>query len=327
MTQVFDEVIAISMLNANSFTVNTGKESKTKLDREKMPTLKITIESWDVAEPHKKSAYVFLLHLLDLNDNQPVFEQQSYELNTRENNRVGDIIYQFKALDSDAGLNGQVSYGVLPITPSLLENNKTYFVSIDGNTGILRAAVEFDRESEHTYEFYVVARDNGLSGARLQSQVKCTLSIVDENDNAPLISYQIDQGFKEVANESLVVLNVDENIPVLTELVRFACQDADSDHNGRTSLQLVSQTRHEYGSYQQQNLFMRMSNARPLNTNEIPFGLSAEGSLFVRDRLDREQVRIHNSSKTLFLLILLLFKKIYYYSREKKHVFFATNYM
>lgn len=284
-SQAYTELIAISLLNSNSFTINTGSGSKTALDREKMPTIKITIESWDVVDPFKKSVYIFMLHLLDLNDNAPTFDRPSYDLSISENNQIGDIIYQFKAVDLDIGLNGQVLYGIMPISKP---DNNSYFVTIETNTGILRAAKRFDREVQDKYEFIVVARDTSLNGDHLQSQVKCTLSIADENDNVPEISYENDKGFRESANETHLVLSVDENIPVLTELVRFSCKDLDSGHNGRTVQQLVSQSKHDYGSYQQQNLFIRMSSSS-LNTNEIPFNLSADGSLFVTTRLDREQ--------------------------------------
>lgn len=284
-SQAYTEMIAISLLNSNSFTINTGSGSKTALDREKMPTIKIAIESWDVVDPFKKSVYIFMLHLLDLNDNAPTFDHPSYDLSISENNKIGDIIYQFKAVDLDIGLNGQVLYGIMPISKP---DKNSYFVTIETNTGILRAAKRFDREVQDKYEFIVVARDTSLNGDHLQSQVKCTLNIADENDNIPEISYANDTGFRDSANETHLVLSVDENIPVLTELVRFSCKDLDSDYNGRTVQKLVSQSKHDYGSYQQQNLFIRLSSSS-LNTNEIPFNLSADGSLFVTTRLDREQ--------------------------------------
>jgi len=269
-----NECVAINKLNKNSFTVNTGKM---KLDREAMPTVRIQIVSWDVVglnEVSNKAVYKFVLHLLDVNDNRPEFEVELFELNVVENNRIGDFIHQFKALDSDEGINGKVTY-------KIKDDPIDSFVSLDETTGVLRAAKVFDREVRSNYEFIIVAKDSSLTDPQLFTEVKCRLRVLDINDNKPVITYTSEKAFTVFNNntdtESLV-LKVDENIPVKTRLVQFKCQDADqSQDNGKVTMKLI-------------NRVVKASRFITLDDRfiDLPFRLDSEGYMYVFKRLDRE---------------------------------------
>lgn len=104
--------INVNKLNENSFTINTGQMP---LDREASPLMHISIVSWDLEEfsaVSNKATYTFILNLLDMNDNPPKFERNTYELSVVENNKVGEFIHQFKATDPDENKNGEITYAL-----------------------------------------------------------------------------------------------------------------------------------------------------------------------------------------------------------------------
>ena len=59
------------------------------------------------------SAIPVTIDILDENDNTPVFERPSYKAVITENRKVGSSVIQVKAVDSDFGLNGKVSYKIV----------------------------------------------------------------------------------------------------------------------------------------------------------------------------------------------------------------------
>lgn len=103
-----DQLLAIHVLNANSFTINTGADSHKLFDREKINNLNVNIISWDFGEKPNYATYNFVIVLIDENDNAPLFDKPEYELKINENNELERFIYKFNATDLDQNENGQV---------------------------------------------------------------------------------------------------------------------------------------------------------------------------------------------------------------------------
>lgn len=123
--------------------------------------------------------------VLDLNDNKPAFEANSYEATVMEGMSVGTRIIQVQALDPDAGANGQVTYslGALIQSEEDLDTLIGTF-SIDSNTGWISTHKDLDHESNPSYTFTVVASDLGET-LSLSSTTTVTVSVSDINDNPP----------------------------------------------------------------------------------------------------------------------------------------------
>jgi hypothetical protein len=211
---------------------------------------------------------------VDENDNSPQFDRDLYELNIPENNYLGQIIHKFTATDADVDENGRVVYSLESdgIAPKI--------VNIDAETGVLRALELFDREKTSLYEFIVVARDrpNELpTNSSRTSRARVRLNIIDQNDNKPVLVYN---GTKETLNSSYILIKLDENIPVETEIGRFECHDKDENSNGRTRMVLMS-------SYD-----VTLSRATGIQTlksnNDGPIVIDDSGRFLVNKRLDRE---------------------------------------
>ncbi|XP_038549253.1 protocadherin Fat 3a isoform X2 [Micropterus salmoides] len=123
--------------------------------------------------------------VLDLNDNKPAFDANSYEATVMEGMPVGTRIIQVQALDPDSGANGQVTYSFGALIQSEVDSET--FVgtfSIDSNTGWITTRKDLDHETNPSYTFTVVASDLGET-LSLSSTTTVTVAVSDINDNPP----------------------------------------------------------------------------------------------------------------------------------------------
>jgi len=93
-----------------------------------------------------------------------------------ENVEIGTIVTVLKAVDDDEEKNGFVEYWINS------GDEKTFTIgSIDG---VLRVASSLDRETKSSYKLEIGAKDRG--DPSLNSIMKLTVNILDENDNSPI---------------------------------------------------------------------------------------------------------------------------------------------
>ncbi|KAK7922729.1 hypothetical protein WMY93_009631 [Mugilogobius chulae] len=88
--------------------------STEQLDRELVSDYNITITATDEGSPPLSSSKTVHLTVADINDNPPVFEEQSYSAHVTENNKPGFTLCSVAARDPDWRQNGTVVYSLLP---------------------------------------------------------------------------------------------------------------------------------------------------------------------------------------------------------------------
>ncbi|KAL4230909.1 hypothetical protein ACF0H5_011284 [Mactra antiquata] len=182
------------------------------LDREDISMHNVTVVCQDHGTPSKTSTETFLVRVLDVNDNDPVFEQDVYSVSIDENNKQDAKITQVKATDLDLGLNGTVEY--------ILADNQEKF-HINNNTGVIFANQAFDREQEGIIVFRVLGVDHGPSRRTGTTTVSLTLN--DTNDNAPVMI------------PARPELRIAENLPINTSLGLLFAKDKDIGINAMFS--------------------------------------------------------------------------------------------
>ncbi|CAL4112187.1 unnamed protein product, partial [Meganyctiphanes norvegica] len=152
------------------------------LDYERMQQILCTIIATDGGIPPLSSTAVANITITDINDNAPIFSESSYIISLQEDADINSSILQLTANDVDTGLNGEITYAILP--------NELYLpFEINGNTGLLMLDHYLDREKVEKYEIDIEARDRGTPS---NSQVtRIFIHVADVNDNAPLLSQQM----------------------------------------------------------------------------------------------------------------------------------------
>ncbi|XP_062341373.1 protocadherin gamma-A4-like [Osmerus eperlanus] len=203
-----------------------------ELDRELISDYNITITATDEGSPPLSSSKTIQLSVSDVNDNPPVFEEQSYSAYVSENNKPGSSICSVTARDPDWRQNGTVVYSLVPSEVNGVPVSS--YVSINGDTGVIHAVRAFDYEQFRSFKVQVVARDNG--SPPLSSNVTVSVFVADENDNSPQILYPAPAG------NSLMTEMVPKAALAGSLVSKVIAVDADSGQNAWLSYQIVKST-------------------------------------------------------------------------------------
>ena len=200
----------------NSFTVNSTTGSlmlSSELDREAGNPLVLIISAIDRGLPPLSDTITVIVHLLDINDNPPIFSSSHYQLSISESAPIGQLVGNIAAVDPDSGENGTIYYNIISNTSSFI---------LDNTTGALTTAVPLDRESIPLYSLTVEAHDSPTNDSyTLYSTVSVLISVSDVNDNAPVWPYN--------TNISVGILDSE---PTGYTLLTVQATDADEGSNG-----------------------------------------------------------------------------------------------
>ncbi|XP_068596821.1 protocadherin gamma-A4-like [Brachionichthys hirsutus] len=207
--------------------VTTGQ-----LDREVVSDYNITITATDEGSPPLSSSKSVQLSVADINDNPPVFEEQSYSAYVSENNKPGSTLCSVTARDPDWRQNGTVIYSVL--AGEVNGAPVSSYVSVNGDTGVIHAVRSFDHEQLRSFKVHVTARDNG--SPPLSSNVTVSVFISDVNDNCPQILYPAPEGSSFMTE---LVPKAANGGSVVSKVIAV---DADSGQNAWLSYYIVKST-------------------------------------------------------------------------------------
>ncbi|XP_076595435.1 protocadherin gamma-A4-like isoform X24 [Chaetodon auriga] len=207
--------------------VSTGQ-----LDRELVSDYNITITATDEGSPPLSSSKSVQLSVADINDNPPVFEEQSYSAYVSENNKPGSTLCSVTARDPDWRQNGTVIYSLL--AGEVNGAPVSSYVSVNGDTGVIHAVRSFDYEQLRSFKVHVMARDNG--SPPLSSNVTVSVFISDVNDNCPQILYPAPEG------NSFMTELVPKAAHGGSLVSKVIAVDADSGQNAWLSYHIVKST-------------------------------------------------------------------------------------
>uniref|UniRef100_A0A8C1JKM9 Protocadherin-20 n=1 Tax=Cyprinus carpio TaxID=7962 RepID=A0A8C1JKM9_CYPCA len=161
---------------------------------------------------------VVKVHVLDVNDNAPVFKQSFIDITVEENNPPNTFLAQLQATDADSESRGEVYY--------LLGTDAPTIFDLDRSTGVLTVSTSLDREEKETYRFMVRAVDRGTP--RKESIATVIITVQDRNDNSPRF---INKDF---------TFFVPENFPGFGEIGVLTVTDADAGENGWVALSILN---------------------------------------------------------------------------------------
>ena len=180
-------------------------------------SLKIT--ATDTGSPPLSSTTDVLITVNDLNDNAPVFDQATVNLDVSELASVSQVVYIVNANDADLGANGALTY-------SIQSGNGDLRFTLDPNNGHLTIANVLDRETTDNYNIVIIAEDAGTP--QQTGTTTLSITVVDANDNAP------------VYTSASYPVTVDRTASIGTNMVQVSTTDADINSNGQVEYYIVS---------------------------------------------------------------------------------------
>ncbi|XP_041845640.1 protocadherin alpha-C2-like [Melanotaenia boesemani] len=193
---------------------------KKSLNREQQAVHYLMLTAVDGGVPSRSGTASIIVHVLDTNDNAPIFEQESYQVSVMENSPIGSLVIHLNATDLDEGSNSELIYSY-----SLYTSEKTQGTfQLDPTTGEITVKGVLNYEDFRIYDMEVVATDKGISA--LSGQCKIKILVEDMNDNHPELSIKSFQS------------PVSENIELNTVIAVVSVSDKDSGDNGVVDLHI-----------------------------------------------------------------------------------------
>ncbi|XP_073710563.1 protocadherin alpha-8-like [Misgurnus anguillicaudatus] len=149
------------------------------LDREQKAEHLLVLTALDGGNPPKSGTLNITVTVLDINDNRPVFSQDTYSVTLQENLPIGSTVIKIKATDTDEGSNSEVEY----FLGQTLKRKVYDIFELDRVTGEIRVKGDVDFEDTDVYKLDVQASDKGQPP--LSAQGRVIIKIQDVNDNRP----------------------------------------------------------------------------------------------------------------------------------------------
>ncbi|KAM6128007.1 protocadherin Fat 4-like [Pterocles gutturalis] len=160
-------------------SLTTGQLSLSQqLDYETIKQFEVKVEASDGGQPSLSTTTLVVVHVLDVNDNPPEFNQAAYDISVLENLQKGSPIYTFSVTDKDEAGFSQGHF---------IHNSTLFTVDISGILS-LRNNTELDRETASGYTLQVWAVDAEMNG--LNSSALFHITVLDVNDNNPEFQMQ-----------------------------------------------------------------------------------------------------------------------------------------
>ncbi|XP_066445311.1 uncharacterized protein [Eleutherodactylus coqui] len=169
----------ISKAKMKYFNINSEIILEKSLDREKQSFYELILTALDGGNPQKSSTATVKIIVQDVNDNLPMFSQDTYHIRLQENAAIGSLVIQLNATDEDEGSNAEITYSFNHIS-----DNARQLFTIDSLNGDIKILGKLDYETSDAYEMTVEAKDGGGHVAHC----KVSIQVIDVNDNAPDIT-------------------------------------------------------------------------------------------------------------------------------------------
>uniref|UniRef100_A0A8C0JCE1 Cadherin domain-containing protein n=1 Tax=Chelonoidis abingdonii TaxID=106734 RepID=A0A8C0JCE1_CHEAB len=216
------------------------------LDREEQAVHNLILTATDGGDPVRSGTTQIRVIVLDSNDNAPVFSQPVYKVSVWENVPEGSMVVTVKATDLDEGVNKEVKYSFQKITdkaPQMFHlDPKTGEItvvgkldfeeaalyeaekfSLDSENGKITVKEPLDFEETRDYTMAVEAKDGG----GLVTHCKVEIEVIDENDNAPEVTF------------TSVSSPVPEDSVPGTVIALISVNDLDFGDNGKVACHLM----------------------------------------------------------------------------------------
>ncbi|CAH1247057.1 CDH23 [Branchiostoma lanceolatum] len=238
----------ISLLDGD-LKVKQGLE----LDRERTAFYNITIRAQDRGRPPLKGFMTVSIEVLDINDNDPMFQDLPYYCRVSENSPVDTLVFKVSANDTDEENNAFITY-------SITGGNIGQVFRINGTNGEIYVNGLLDREVIPQYTLTVTASDNPQNPTHVRRDTtQVYITVIDENDQRPRFTQPLYRGRISENSQAGTAVDMSEDILAV---------DADATTNAEV----------HYSIFGKDARFFRID--------------SVKGELFVRDGslLDRETV-------------------------------------
>ncbi|KAA3676497.1 protocadherin delta 1 [Paragonimus westermani] len=243
---------AIALFRLESFAVDQlDLVATSDLDFEQKQKYSLYLLASDYGTPARTSTALLHINLIDVNDEEPVFEREVFYPVSgaiSEKTVPGTVILNLSATDADASpANSHLRYAMMPDSIA----SKYFTVHTDGRVS-LRQWIDYEsidstrsniqthykiEDRRKQFVFQVQAIDSAPPPYEKQGEALVIIPVIDENDEAPVITPQF-FGPSELTNHGVMGV-VTENSPVPVRLAYIQVRDPDFHGTDQVSCHLL----------------------------------------------------------------------------------------
>ena len=194
-------------------TTNVFKD----LERDTTPEVKLTVRASDGI---RYGATKITVKILDANNNDPVFEKQSYSTTINEDTPLMTSILRVRATDKDIGTNGGIYYYISGSSP---------WFSVDAITGVVKVVNTLPNQALVSMD--VIARDRGTPSKTATVRVNININLI--SDYPPPDSSNPGVNTPPIFPEESYTANVREDFPVGAAVLVIHAVDRDPPGRNR----------------------------------------------------------------------------------------------
>ncbi|GBP51653.1 Cadherin-87A [Eumeta japonica] len=200
-------------------------KSSQRIDYEKIRRVDFNVVAYDSGVPQLYGTANVLVEVLNINDEEPVFDNNSYEAKVPENSKEGTLVVTVHASDADEGQYGEVRYNLVGEFAPLFTID-----SVGGDVRVARGA-DLDREATTELWLQAIAADNAPDDLRHMTRVPIHIVIEDVNDNSPV--------FTQNVYKSTIAENLRLEPPAV--ILQVLAEDRDTGVNGQIKYEIIEQ--------------------------------------------------------------------------------------
>lgn len=217
------------------------------LDRETISRYNLTIKAADGGTPSRSSTAFLIINVNDVNDFEPRFRSDLYEVSLLESQLVGSFVASIPAVDLDEGINANLFYSI--------NGPNSHYFRIDPLSGLVTTNKMINREEIDTLQLKVSARDGGPNPKWAHTTLKVT--ILDVNDETPVVHFASPVSFDKESKTFFLEIE-ENNVLDLT----LGAVDRDLGPNGTVDITLL----YDYdGLFQVDQSSNRLLSTKPLD--------------------------------------------------------------
>ncbi|RWS06307.1 Pt1-cadherin-like protein [Dinothrombium tinctorium] len=141
----------------------------------------VTVIATDKGSPPLEGICTFKVHIVDTNDNSPLFDRLEYKVRIKQDSTIGSNVVKISATDEDSNENGDITYSLQPIDSA----TDLDFFQIEPKTGWITVNKILNKPN---YHLKAIASDEGTP--KRESSVEIEIDVYNHGNNPPAWTHQ-----------------------------------------------------------------------------------------------------------------------------------------